>query len=225
MSYDKRFYGIYEGVCTNNQDPDGKNKIKLQVPQILGTEETDWAKACTPVTDNSNHPDHNPHMAMQIAALLSTPQVISLTSAVTSGGSTVYTYPAATQLASVNTGVAVNGGIYNITSVATVVPGSSYSFTCPATPYAPTTLANGTSYAYLPYQPVIPQSNGVLTHPHTTTVNASNLWNDSSGTAFNDATSTFEHTPHRLVPNIGQKVWIMFIAGDPNHPVWLGVEL
>lgn len=58
-----------------------------------------------------------------------------------------------------------------------------------------------------------------LTHPHVTTVNTTNLWNDKF-----DVSTTTEHTPHRLVPNIGQKVWVMFIAGDPNFPIWMGVE-
>ena len=35
-TYDKRFYGIYEGICTNNEDPDEAYKIKLKVPQVLG---------------------------------------------------------------------------------------------------------------------------------------------------------------------------------------------
>jgi len=162
-TYDKRFYGIYEGVCTNNQDPDGQNKIKLQIPQLVGVAETDWAKPCLPVTDNSNHPDHQPHTAAQIAALLTT---------------------------------------------------------------TPTGVSGGTGGGTVPALTVVAKTGASnLTHPHVTTVNTTNLWNDSSGTAFNDATSTLEHTPHRLVPNIGQKVWVMFIAGDPNYPVWLGVEL
>jgi hypothetical protein len=28
---------------------------------------------------------------------------------------------------------------------------------------------------------------------------------------------------HEIVPKVGQAVWIMFEAGDPDHPVWLGV--
>ena len=34
-----------------------------------------------------------------------------------------------------------------------------------------------------------------------------------------------EHTYHRKVPNIGQALWVMFVAGDPNFPVWMGVQL
>jgi hypothetical protein len=117
MTYDKRFFGIYEGLCTNNLDPLHKSRIKLQVPQVLGASETDWAKPCTPVTDNSTHDNH--------------------TDTYTSSSATVGSY----------------GG-----------------------------------------------------HTHTVTLNSS-------------------HSAHTLVPKIGQKVWIMFIAGDPNFPVWMGVEL
>ena len=39
-----------------------------------------------------------------------------------------------------------------------------------------------------------------------------------------DGTSVPEHTFHRTVPVVGQKVWVMFIAGDPEYPVWIGVQ-
>jgi len=114
--YDKRFYGIYEGVCTNNADPDGKYKIKLIVPQVLGNNETDWAVPCLPVVVDADHG--------------------------TSGGLTTTT-------SSVNDG-----------------------------------------------------GTGSSSHSHTVTL-----------------------TTHQKVPNLNQKVWVMFIAGDPNFPVWMGVEL
>ena len=57
MSEDKRFYGIYQGICIDNEDPENDNRIRLQVPQVLGQAVTDWAPACLPVTDNANHPD------------------------------------------------------------------------------------------------------------------------------------------------------------------------
>lgn len=116
-SYDKRFYGIYEGICTNTNDPLLINRIKLQVPQILGRAETDWAVPCLPVTDNTTHAAH--------------------TDTVVSAGTVVSTF------------------------------GS---------------------------------------HTHSVTLNSA-------------------HTSHTSVPNLGQKVWIMFIAGDPNYPVWMGVQL
>ena len=42
-TWDKRFYGIYRGVVVDSNDPDEKNRIRLQVPQILGQAVTNWA--------------------------------------------------------------------------------------------------------------------------------------------------------------------------------------
>jgi hypothetical protein len=36
MTFDKRFHGVYQGICTDNNDPDGTYKIKAQIPQVLG---------------------------------------------------------------------------------------------------------------------------------------------------------------------------------------------
>ena len=33
-----------------------------------------------------------------------------------------------------------------------------------------------------------------------------------------------EHTFHRTFPAVAQLVWVMFIAGDPDYPVWIGVQ-
>lgn len=38
-----RLYGIYRGVVTANNDPLSKGRIKMQIPQILATETTEWA--------------------------------------------------------------------------------------------------------------------------------------------------------------------------------------
>lgn len=40
-----RFYGVYRGVVVANDDPKGLGRLKVQVPQVLGTEVTDWAWA------------------------------------------------------------------------------------------------------------------------------------------------------------------------------------
>lgn len=38
-----RFFGVYRGIVSENNDPLNKNRIKVQVPQILATNETQWA--------------------------------------------------------------------------------------------------------------------------------------------------------------------------------------
>lgn len=60
---------------------------------------------------------------------------------------------------------------------------------------------------------------GTLKHPHKTAVNVVNKWNDAI-----DAPTTQEHTPHRVLPKVSDKVWVMFIAGIPEEPVWIGVQ-
>jgi len=49
-------------------------------------------------------------------------------------------------------------------------------------------------------------ANGAPSHTHTVGVD-------------------FSHTDHKKTPDINQQVWVMFIGGDPNFPVWIGVSL
>lgn len=39
----RRFYGIYRGLVTENADPTNQGRVKLQVPQVLGDAITDWS--------------------------------------------------------------------------------------------------------------------------------------------------------------------------------------
>jgi len=70
-----RFYGIYSAQVAAGVDPTGKNRVKVKVFMPSGVETSNWAKACLPITDSSYHPDHQPHTAAQIAALLTTTPV------------------------------------------------------------------------------------------------------------------------------------------------------
>jgi hypothetical protein len=42
-SGNKRFFGVYRGTVTDSKDPSNKRRITAQVPQIFGSESTDWA--------------------------------------------------------------------------------------------------------------------------------------------------------------------------------------
>lgn len=169
-----RFFGIYEGIVKEINDPLKKGRIKVQVT-VTGQEVTGWAKAVLPITHNANHPDHKEHLASEIAALLTTTSV-SASGTASSGGSPAHTHP-----------------------VSVTVP-------------ALTVVAKSGA--------------GTLKHPHKIVVNAIKKWNgsDAKTAMFNDETSTDEHTPHRYVPNKGQRVWIMFVAGLLEEPVWIGVQ-
>jgi hypothetical protein len=87
-----QFFGIYRAVCVDNQDPIEKNRIKVKVPQILGEAISDWAWPCLPITSNADHPDHLPHLASEVAALLNTHASHAVSVSGTTGGQTVGTF-------------------------------------------------------------------------------------------------------------------------------------
>ena len=81
-------------------------------------------------------------------------------------------------------------------------------------------VLDGSHNHTIPPLVVVPKTNpGTLKHSHKLAANTTERWNDSQET-----NTTPEHTPHRLVPREKQLVWIMFIAGDPEYPVWIGVQ-
>lgn len=87
-----RLFGIYQAIVDNTDDPLKQSRIQVRVQQPTGrTEVTGWAKPCLPVTDTANHPDHAPHLASQVAALLTTSST-SATGTAASGGSPAHTH-------------------------------------------------------------------------------------------------------------------------------------
>ena len=154
-----RFFGIYEAKVVDINDPLKKNRIKVKVQQSTGQEVSGWARCVQPITNVANHPDHEEHLATDIAALLTT---TATTAADPQGGSV--TIPALTVVAKAGA--------------------------------------------------------GTLKHPRKTAANTTQKWNDAQ----EQTPRVAEHTPHRLVPKVGQLVWVMFVAGDPEYPVWIGVQ-
>jgi uncharacterized protein involved in type VI secretion and phage assembly len=43
-----RFYGLYRGVVTDNNDPSSLGRIKAQVPAVFGEIDSGWAMPCVP---------------------------------------------------------------------------------------------------------------------------------------------------------------------------------
>lgn len=167
------FYGIYRGICVENIDPQKLNRIKLTVPQILGSSVTDWALPCTPITNTAEHLDHKKHLASEVAALLQAHADHSVSG--TTGGATVSTFGSHTH---------------------------SFSFTT-----AHTNNHTGKT----------PDSTNSLDHEHVDITDPL----DRDGTE--EGLTAAEHTYHRNVPAVNQMVWVMFVGGDPDFPVWMGV--
>lgn len=180
MNEDKRFYGIYLGVCIDNNDPDFTSRIKVKVPQVLGDSVSDWALPCLPVTSNANHPDHKRHLASEVAALLKAHSNHTYTGTTDTGGSPGHTHS------------------YTFT----ISHDNNHEGKTPDTTY------------YLDHQHV-DTSGTSIPSPYSSTGNTLDVYDSQ--------TASPQHTLHRTIPFIDQRVWIMFIAGDPNFPVWMGV--
>jgi hypothetical protein len=186
-----RFYGIYSAKVTNVTDPLKKNRIQVQVYQSTGTEVSGWAAACLPVVDSSYHPDHNPHTASQIAALLTT-STTSASGSDPQGGTVTVSVPALTVVAK------SGGGQLN--------------------------------HAHTTTKTMVNNSLVVTSPTSTTDSKEASTYTSASGlsapgvTASDTSLKTPEHTFHRTLPVVGQFVWVMFEAGDPEYPVWIGVQ-
>ena len=64
----------------------------------------------------------------------------------------------------------------------------------------------------------------LVTSSPTTTVDTLETSKYSHGQTAPDGTTTPEHTFHRTLPAPGQLIWVMFENGDPEYPVWIGVQ-
>lgn len=187
-----RFYGIYSAIVVSNSDPLNRNRLQIQIPQIHGSEVSNWVPGCFPITDNSYHPDHNPHTAAQIAALLTT-STASASGSDPQGGTVTVSIPALTV-------VAKSG-------------------------------AGQLNHAHQTAHPMVnPKTNLVASAPISTATDTleKSAYTAASGVTAPGTTSTGvttpEHTFHRLIPAVGQLIWVMFQAGDPEYPVWIGVQ-
>jgi hypothetical protein len=48
MNTDNLYFGIYRGVVKNNRDPKNQRRLKVSIPQLTGTEITDWIDSVEP---------------------------------------------------------------------------------------------------------------------------------------------------------------------------------
>jgi hypothetical protein len=43
-----KFFGKHRGVVTNNVDPEQMGRVRAQVPDVFGAQESGWAMPCIP---------------------------------------------------------------------------------------------------------------------------------------------------------------------------------
>jgi hypothetical protein len=90
---DNHYYGLYRGICKDNQDPTNHDRIKVAIPDLYGNDFiTDWIPGCMPVVSNADHPDHKKHLASEVAALLKAHTDHTFSGNTGSGGSPSHTH-------------------------------------------------------------------------------------------------------------------------------------
>ena len=75
----------------DNADPEKLYRVRLTVPQVTSDNVTNWAMPCLPIASHVDHPDHLPHLASEVAALLNDHSV-SVSGTTSSAGSTPHTH-------------------------------------------------------------------------------------------------------------------------------------
>ena len=191
-----RFYGIYSAQVAAGVDPTGKNRVKVKVFMPSGTEVSNWAKACLPITNSSYHPDHLPHTAAQIASLLTTTATNTGTGPSYPSGTHTHTIPALT-IVPIDSTKQLNHQHVAATNTKTV------------------SKNNATIVAESPSSTTDSREKSKYTA-------ASGL--GVGTTSGSTGPLVPEHTFHASIPVEGQMIWVVFEAGLLEYPVWIGVQ-
>lgn len=229
MSFDKRFYGIYQGICIDNQDPEGLGRITMQIPQILGEAVTGWAPAIVGTTSQSAWPyatvssTDTQHVSGANVATVATFNVIEDTNNI--------------ELLDSSKIVAPRGGDYFFQFSAQMAKGGSNSAQADIW-----LRKNGVD---------IPRTNSRATfqgNPNEVLITLNYILdldpNDYVEVVFSSANADTALTAHlgltaptrpdipsiiatinligKYKPAPGAVVWASFLGGDPNFPLWMG---
>lgn len=227
--FDRKFYGVYPGKCVDSNDPEDRGRIKLQVPQILGTAVTTWVPSVGGAIAQYNYP----------YATFTSTQTQTVSAANTATIATFNVEEDSNKISLVNNTrltVAETGDYFLQFSGQLAKSGSN---SAQADIWV---RKNGVD---------LPRSNSRLTFSGTPNeVLASVAFivdldaNDYIEIAFSSADSGVALTAHNTLtsptrpaipsiiatlnlvgkykPKAGTSVWVTFIGGDPNYPVWTG---
>jgi hypothetical protein len=227
-----RFYGLYSGVVVKNSDPLKKNRVTLYVPQVTGVVETGWAKAAVGVL---------PQIKMPYGTFSSsaTQPVSAANTATTVTFNTVEDDSAGISLTNGSKITVAEEGDYFIQFSAQVA--KSQSSAAQADIWL---KKNGVNIA---------RTNSRITlsgNPNEELITLGYILDlkpkDYVQVAFSSADANVKliaygalSSPSRpaipsiiatinlvanYLPKPGTNVWVMFEAGDPEFPVWLGAQ-
>lgn len=240
MSFDKRYYGVYEGICMDSDDPEESGRIRLKVPQVTGQEVTDWARAIGGVINMQYIPYGTfSDLTSQYQGGGSTSPGTANTAtpikhAITEDATGVYVDPTNTTRIYVQ-----ETGDYLLTFSAQFAKSGSSAEQADIW-----VRVNGND---------LPRTNSRLTlqgNPNELLVSLAFTLDLNSGDyvqiVFSSPSATMHVVAHTSLstptrpdipsiissltliakrkPRPQTKVWVMYIAGDPNFPVWIGTQ-
>lgn len=235
MTFDKRFYGLYKGIVMDHNDPELRGRIKVIVPQVTGESVTDWVEVCNSGSGATSvdpiYGAFSDYTTQTAAANTATAMQLGTVDEANGisivGGSRITlsrggTYNLQwsgqfqntdTQLHDISVWLRKNGvdvvGSTGVISIANTHGGvhghvlTGWNF-----------VLTGEEGDYFQFYWSVDDIKVTLqSFPIT-----------GSPTRPSTASLVVTVTPvGNILPIPGESVWIMYIAGDPNFPVWMGV--
>jgi len=226
---DRRYYGLYEGLVVDANDPEDSGRIQVKVPQLFGNNITDWvrcssgnigqskfpygtyittttqsipANAATVVNNwvaedtSKSYLDGNRIYVEETGDYFFQFSAVFAKTNASAGQADIWIRKNGTDIDNSNTTIHLSG------SNAEVAVTVGFILDLDAGDYIQLVASASSSNTQLVYHsiasnPTRPAVPGVIA-----TINLVGKWKPQPGTI----------------------VWIMFIAGDPNFPVWIGAE-
>jgi hypothetical protein len=237
MQTDVKYHGIYRGTVVATNDPSNLGRVTLTVPQVFGTEVTNWAYPILGVPVHSKFPYGNFH-ASTSQTITSTTTAYNVTIDTDDGSDFIFlddTVPT-------NTHIHVKyAGVYNIQFSAQIANTSPSMYNANVW-----IRVNGVDVPASTGQLTVPGKHGgingqlISSWNYLNKLNANDyvefMWQAESTSVFMEVidAGTTPVTPISpsfavtftlaggYTPLSGDSAWVMFEGGDPNFPLWLG---
>jgi hypothetical protein len=233
MNFDQRFYGLYEGIVINSDDPEKRGRVTLQVPQVTGSAETNWATAMTgapliyefPYGSFQDFTDQTAASALQNYVMTLDTTDYSYGVRIVDNSKITFDNYGTFNLAWSGQFENTSSGVQDVTvwirKNGVDVVGSSGFISVPArhgstnghTVAAWNYILNLEPGDYIQFMWHVENTAVSLVHYPVGTTPA------HPSTASLIVTATFAGNYR---PNPGAKVGVMYLGGDPNFPVWTG---
>jgi hypothetical protein len=228
MSYDKRYYGLYQGFVKDTDDPEEDGRVRLTVPQVTGEVEwTGWAPSGAGGSiAQSNSPygtfytNSDQSIGVNTATLITNWIEADTNKAylddtklyVEETGDYFLQFSAMLIKTNASTGTAdiwirKNGEDVEFSNTRITLSGSNAEIVMTVG-----IILDLDAGDYIQLVSSASSTNTAISHSSA-----------GVGPAVPGVIATL-HLVGKYRPKADQKVWVMYIGGDPNFPVWMGAQ-